>query len=216
MEVTVVIPTLNEELGIKEVIKRCHEFGFRKILVLDGYSTDNTVEVAKSLGAKVMTRLKRGKGNQFSLFLSEYPIKDDDVYIMLDGDASYDAKYMPQFVDMIKNFDIVSGHRTTIKLTLSGITYFLGNKLISFIGFILYGKWMDICTGYWAFTGKTLKRMDITAKGFDLEADFFTNICKLKLNHDTISIEYYDRIGERKLRKSDAIKIIGMLLRKRF
>ncbi|MEM0496456.1 MAG: glycosyltransferase, partial [Candidatus Nitrosocaldus sp.] len=59
--VTVVIPTLNEEQGIAKVIEELHSLGITNILVVDGYSSDRTVDVARSLGARVIYQHGKGK-----------------------------------------------------------------------------------------------------------------------------------------------------------
>ncbi|RLJ00923.1 MAG: hypothetical protein DRP06_00785 [Candidatus Aenigmatarchaeota archaeon] len=68
----------------------------------------------------------------------------------------------------------------------------------------------------WGFRGVVLKNMKISAKGFELEADLFINMCRLKLKFREILIDYLPRIGEEKLRESDGFRIIYFLTRKKF
>jgi len=134
---------------------------------------------------------------------------------MLDGDASYSPKYIPLFVKNLKDYDIVSGKRINSILKPKNFVHYIGNKIISLAGLLLFGKYIDICTGMWGFRGETLKKLNISAKGFELEANLFTNIFKYNLKHKEIKIKYSKRIGKEKLKKRDGIKILYFLFKEK-
>ncbi len=211
----VLIPTKDEEKGIKKVIKETKKY-MDKVILIDGGSKDNTVKVGKKLGAEIFEGDGKGKGWDFSKFLSEHKITPNDLYVMLDGDGTYPSKDIPKFFETLEKYEIVSGKRKGLKLGLKNIVHFIGNKVISLVGFLLYGKYIDICTGMWGFKGKTLKKLKLSARGFELEADLFINLCKLRLKHKQVLINYEERSGKKKLKKTDGFKIIYFLVRKKF
>lgn len=211
----VLIPAKNEEEGVKEVIKESKKYA-DKVILIDGDSKDNTVKVGKRLGVEVFEGDGEGKGRDFSKFLSEHKINSEDFYVMLDGDGTYLPRDIPKFFEALKRYEIVSGKRKGVPFKLKNIVHFIGNKIISLTGFLLYGKYMDICTGMWGFRGKTLKKLKISAKGFELEADLFINLNKLGLKHKQIWISCEKRIGKEKLKEIDGFKIIYFLFKKRF
>ncbi len=213
--VIALIPTKNEEESIKKVITQVKPW-VDKILIVDGYSKDKTVKIAKNEGVEILFQEGKGKGMGFQTFLKKYPIKKDEFYVMLDGDASYPAKDIPIFLENLKEYEIVSGKRKGVRFKLKNIVHFIGNKIISLLGFLLYGKYIDICTGMWGFRGDVLKSMKISAKGFELEADLFMNMRRLNLKSKEILIDYFPRIGEEKLKESDGFRIIYFLIRKKF
>ncbi len=217
-QTTVILPALNEEEGIAGVIKKCKALGVREIIVVDGRSKDKTVQIAKKLGCRVIEQEGKGKGMAFQTFLKKGLSKKSAYYAMIDADSSYDAEDIPRAVRALANgLGVVSGTRTTIRYNPRDFAHFLGNKLISFIGFALFGKLNpDICTGLWAFGRGGLEQMKITAKGFDLEADIYAQACKKNIPTGTIEIEYRPRVGKGKLRTIDAMGIIGRLFAERF
>jgi glycosyltransferase involved in cell wall biosynthesis len=215
--IEIILPTLNEEGGLPLVAGSLKKQGFDDIIVIDGHSTDRTLEIAREIGAKIIMQEGRGKGMAFQTFLKRYPIKDDDFYIMLDSDNSYDPKDVNKFIEALKGCDIVTGHRTTVRYNVNDLTHYIGNKIISFTGMLFFLKWNpDICTGYWGFRGSSLKRIKIKARGFDLESNLFCQIAKKRLRHRIIKIDYYPRVGLRKLKASDALVIIRRIITERF
>ena len=189
----------------------------QKIVVVDGHSKDRTVVIAKKLGAEVLMQDGKGKGAAFQTFLRKYNIRDNDNYVMLDADMTYDPKDIDRFSKVLNMYEVVSGDRYLKDRTSNYFVHRIGNKIISFFAFLMAWGWNpDICTGYWGFKGKALKKLRITASRFDLEADIYTEVKRNKLGYKRIKIWYYERVGERKLKKSDALLIMRKLFQKRF
>ena len=211
----VLIPAKNEEKGIGRVIKESKKHA-DKVIVVDGDSKDKTIMVGRKSGAEIFKGEGKGKGYDFSKFLSDYEVSVKDVYVMLDGDGTYPTKYIPEFFATLKEYDIVSGKRSGAPANLKNIIHFAGNKIISLTGFLLYGKYIDICTGMWGFRGKALRKLHLSAKGFELEADLFINLRRLGLKHKEILISHRKRIGKEKLKEIDGFKIIYFLAKKKF
>ncbi len=217
MNVVAIIPTLDEEAGIAEVIAGFKTIGINKIIVADGGSSDKTCKIAKENGAEIIA-VPRGKGNGFRKALNSIKIEDNATYIMIDGDASYDSKESTKLLELIKDFDVVTGQRNLLIHDVTSAVHVLGNLLISVFGSVAFFKWNpDICTGFWTFKGSALKQLrdKLTAEKFELEADLFSSLCKMGLKHKSIPISYVKRKGESKLRTRDAFKILFKMIKAR-
>lgn len=214
----VFLPTLNEEQGAPMVIKGLLEQGFREIVVVDGGSTDATVEQCKKLGALVMAQKGTGKGGAFKTFLSAYPLEDDSVVVMLDADATYSPQDAKKLVAAVNaGADVASGSRKMLVYNLKSLVHAIGGRVITLIASIIFLKWHpDFTTGYWAFRASALKKMQVTAQGFNLEANLFAETAKRNLSLAIVPVEYGKRVGYAKLSTFDAFKILFSLLKYRF
>ena len=224
--VIALIPCLNEEKAISKVILGFRKIGIREIIVADGHSDDNTVKVAKENGAKIVM-VRRGKGNGFRDLLGELKLQDDKYYIMIDGDYTYLPEELPLLLNKTNqtNADVIMGrrplwaknHRNFTEM-FRNLVHIIGNLIISGTGSVLYLKpTRDICTGYWLFKGKALSKIksNLTAQKFELEADLFSTSSKLGMKIENTPISYRKRIGESKLKFSDAFIIIKKLITNR-
>lgn len=216
MKIIAIVPTLNEEEGLPLVLQGLRKVGVDEIVVVDGNSTDRTQEIARKAGAKLILQEGKGKGNGFQSFLKKFPIREEDFFVMLDGDASYDPQELPKFVQALKENDVVAGNRKFYTKAARDFVHNIGNVAISLAGRILY--WHDapdICTGYWGFRGSPLKKMRIEAQKFDLEANLFAQACKNNLRFVFIPVSYKPRLGEGKLGFKDGAVIVKRLFSER-
>lgn len=222
--VTLLLPALNEENGIIEVLRALPKEEILRrgfdldIVVVDGHSTDNTKEVAESLGASVLCQQGRGKGCAFRSGLDSV---NSDYMLMMDADNSYPAEELPRFLDLLEEGnDVVMGSRLTGEIEPGAMTStnFLGNRLLSSFASILFGKRVtDVCTGMWGFRLDALKRMALNSTGFEIEAELFAQATKSKLRVAEVPITYRRRDGVAKLSfAKDAMVIAAKLARKRF
>jgi dolichol-phosphate mannosyltransferase len=214
-DIVALLPAKDEEEAIGQVIDELKKYA-GEIVVIDGKSKDKTAKIAKLKGVRVFEGNGEGKGADVRLFLKSEKISPKKAYIMLDADASYPPKYAPELAAKLEEYEVVSGKREGVVRKPRNILHFFGNKIISLTGFALYGKYSDICTGMWGFRGEALKKMELTAKGFELEADIFSEISRLGLAHTQIDIEHPKRIGKEKLKSSDGFRIIYFLIKRRF
>jgi len=215
--VVVFIPTLNEEQGLPVVLAALRNAGAHRVVVVDGGSTDKTLGIASAHGCTVLRQKGRGKGMAFQTFLQEFPIKDDEKYVMLDADASYDGSEIGVFAEKLDSCEVVYGSRKILVHNFTSFVHVVGGQLISVFGSVLFLQWNpDITSGYWGFRGSALKKMRITAQGFDLEANLFGQAAKKGLKACCVPINYRKRLGEAKLSFVDALKIIPRLLAERF
>ena len=109
MKTSIVIPTRNEAKMIKEIIEGCWSFG-DEILVIDGHSIDQTREIAKSLGVRVVLDNGRGKGAGLRMGFKE---AKHEIIVFIDADGSHDPKDIPAMILPIQQdrADLVIGSR---------------------------------------------------------------------------------------------------------
>lgn len=229
-KLVVLLPTRNEELGIGEVISRIPndeiaEMGYEmQIVVVDGNSKDKTCQIAKSMGATIIHQSKKiGKGIGVREALTEIfkeTFQEQDILVMLDADATYDPEEIPRFIECLKKNDVVWGSRLRGNIEKGAMKFSsrVGNRLLSLsASLIFFKRTTDLCTGYWGFRINSLKKFNITATGFALEADLFSNAVKLKMLIKELKIDYKHREGLSTLYwYKDGPKIFSMLIKKRF
>ena len=222
MKICVILPTLNEEDGVAKTINAVPNPLVNKIVVVDGYSSDRTIEIVKqchkpACDIELMHQKGKGKGMAFQSFLESFDLDSQDVYVMLDVDCTYDPKEIRSMIAPIVNneADVVMGNRfesENVKEVMPFATL-LGNKLLTSLSKILYFKDpKDVCTGYWAFSRNFIKKIRIKAKNFDLEANLFTEAVKHGFRIKSIPINYRKRVGKNKLRKYHAFVIMNRLI----
>jgi dolichol-phosphate mannosyltransferase len=202
-EVSFVLPALNEGKSIGAVLDRIpvHELGRRghrvQVWVLDGRSTDHTVQVALEKGARIFRQSGRGKGNAVS---EAFSVLKTDYVIMLDADNTYDPRDMLPMMELLEDgHDVVMGSRMRGRLQEGAISLknMLGNKLLTTTASVLYRKRVsDLCTGFWGFKGHVLGDLGIDAKGFELEAQMFSRCAKSKFVVGEVPISYGCRDGD--------------------
>lgn len=225
VEIIVIIPVKNEEEGIGNVIKQLTESNpaISNIIVIDGRSKDGTKEIAEALGVEIFEGEGRGKGRDLRLFFETHDIDGGDIYVMMDGDDTYDTKDLEHLLQPIieGDADVVMGSRIKELMEQGAMRrgMYFGNRLLTFTAKLLYGKWdlKDLCTGYWAFNNKALENIAITAEGFDLEANLFAYFVKSKYRIAHVPIHYRKREGKSKLEwNHDGGKIFSRLIKDRF
>lgn len=216
----ILLPAINEARCIGEVIKAIpmQELladGYKPtIIVADGGSMDGTADVARNLGAVVYLCSQKGKGNQVKEVLGKFNNLDN--YCMLDSDATYPADYIPKLVSLLVDYDVVIGARVPQNGAMSGLHKF-GNGALTLLANLLFGlSDPDLCTGMWAFRGEALRKLKLTASGFELEANLYCQCAKKGLRMLAVKIPYVNRKGTRShLRVSNGFDILAKLLKER-
>ena len=199
--ICIVLPALNEEEHIAKVIAEIpraelEERGYTvRVLVVDNYSTDKTGKVAGENGAEVITEARRGKGNAVRTGFQQ--AKADFVFI-LDADYTYPGSFIPEMLDvLLDGYDVVIGSRlkgSRAKGSISRMNI-VGNHLLTSMATVLYfHRISDLCTGYWGFKGEVVPKLRLSAAGFELEADLFTQVVKRGYRLGEVPI-YYRRRG---------------------
>ena len=219
---SVLIPALNEEGGVRQVLREIPHNSLRRmgfnvaIQLLDGGSSDRTREYARERGAGVYVQKGWGKGTAFREFL---PTLKSDYCVILDSDATYPPQRIPTFAKALREgAPVVLGSRFKGKIHDGAMTApnKLGNLILSRFASILYRRNVsDVCSGMWGFRTEILKSFAISADGFDLEANLFAECVRRGLPIIEVPIPYYRRIGSPKLRLRTGLRIAWALLRNR-
>jgi glycosyltransferase involved in cell wall biosynthesis len=191
-QIAVIIPCHNEEAAVGTVVA-----DFRRVLpaaniyVYDNSSTDRTAEVAAAAGAVVRSEPRKGKGNVVRRMFADVSA---DVYLMVDGDATYDAASAPIMIDRLvnENLDMVVAARKsdgTADAYRSG--HQLGNRLFNRILLTFFGShFEDIFSGYRAFSRRFVKSFPAASTGFDIETELSVHALELQLPVAEISSPY--------------------------
>ena len=202
------LPTLDEELALANVFERIpfeklESMGYEsKVVVVDGGSQDNTVNLAKELGCSVITQWGEGKGAGIRQAFKKFIEDDNDVLVMLDSDGTYSPEEIPNLVSALPNSGIVVGDRLHGNLEPGAMTStnWIGNHLLTWFAVALHGKPInDLCSGFWAFSRDAIKRMRLNSMRFEIEAEMYTSCVHQKIPLKYIPISYAKRIGEAKL-----------------
>lgn len=218
MKVSVVIPTLNEEESIGEVIDSIpKKFADVEILIVDGDSKDRTVEIAKSKGAKVITEPRRGYGRAYK---TGFEKAEGDIIVTLDGDTTYPAEDIPRLVEMLEKekLDFISCDRlTTLENGVMSRKHRFGNWLLSFTTNLLFGmRIKDSQTGMWVFRKEVLKKLKLTSDGMPFSEEIKIEANRKGLRFKEVPVKYRLRKGEVKLSTwGDGWRNLKFLFKKR-
>lgn len=221
--ITILLPAKNEESGIEATfeslpIDRLEALGYPvEILVADGRSHDRTRDVALAHGARVIQQLGTGKGRAVR---SALDVAKGDYIVMLDADATYPARAIPALVQMLDDgYDVVMGSRFKGQIepgAMKGLNRF-GNRGLSTLATLLYGRrCTDVCTGMWGFRRELMRSLNLTATGFEIEAEMFARSARAGMRIAEVPIAYAPREGVTKLGSvGDGLRIGLALLRYR-
>jgi dolichol-phosphate hexosyltransferase len=205
--VTVVIPTLNEKDAIGPVIDELRKEGFYNILVVDGYSKDGTPEVAKTRGAMVLQQVGPGKAGALAT-AARYV--DTPFMLIMDGDGTYPAGDAHRLLKHADSYDEVIGARTSGRGNIPLVNRF-GNWLISKTFKLMFDVPItDVLSGMYLVRTERIRKMNISSTSFDIEVEIASKIASTG-RIAQVPINYRERIGQQKLRRSDGVKILSTL-----
>ncbi len=218
LKITVVVPCLNEEDGISRVLSHVPSF-VDEVLVVDNGSTDRTAEVARSMGAKVLSEAVRGYGRAYKTGLLHAA---GDVIVTLDGDHSYPVDAISYLIEALlrENVGFISASRFPIlNPEAMSFKHHVGNLLLSLMFSILFWKWVrDSQSGMWVFKKSVLALMRLESNGMPFSEEIKIEAMRHpQIGFKEIHIEYSTRIGEKKLQPwKDGIRNLMFLFRKRW
>ena len=199
-DVTIIIPTLNEERGIGGVIEGFKKLGYTNILVIDGNSTDRTREIAREKGARVIVQSGRGKGQAVA---EAFKLVDTEIVVLIDGDGTYDPNDVNKLLEPIQRgvAEHVMGNRLlNFEAGAFNKLNFAGNKILNWFFRFLYGVEVhDILTGYRALTREVYKNVDLDKHGFEIEAELVVETLSKGYRILEVPITYRKREGDTKL-----------------
>src|SRR5262245_27435090 len=217
-KITVVIPCLNEEEGIRKVLQALPPF-VDEVIVVDNNSTDRTAEVARNMGAIVVRELHRGYGRAYKKGFSQ---ATGDIIVTLDGDHSYPVDALSYLIEAFfhskvqflsaSRFPLISDEGMPLKNQI-------GNTILSVTMSILFYRWIqDSQSGMWVFKRSALDQMTLRSDGMAFSEEIkIEAIRNRNIGFREIFISYSQRLGEIKLQPwRDGVKNLLFLFRKRF
>jgi len=219
-DVAVVIPTLNEERSIAEVIGELNHLGYHNILIADGNSHDRTVEIAKELGANIMIQNGTGKGTALRQAFNHVGLSRG-VIVMLDADGSMNPKEIPMLIDALDSgADLVKASRFLRYGYSEDMSLFrrIGNRFfLVLVNRFWSANYTDLCYGFGAFRKDAVTKLYpyLKAKNFEIETEIFIKAKKLGLKVAEVpSIELRRRHGKSNLSAiRDGLLILKTIVR---
>ncbi len=194
VQIAVLIPCYNEEATVGKVV-----VDFRRVLpeariyVYDNNSRDDTVAVARAAGAVVRAEPLQGKGNVVRRMFADI---EADVYVLVDGDATYDAQTAPAMIGCLldQQLDMVNGARTTVIREAYRPGHRFGNWLLTGIVRWIFGdRFRDMLSGYRVFSRRYVKSFPSLANGFEIETELTVHALHLRMPTAEIETPYKER-----------------------
>ncbi len=192
-DVCVLVPTLNEEPTIGDVVTAFIEAGYTNVLVVDGGSTDDTQEVALTAGADVLVQSGDGKGQAVREAVAQI---DVPYVLMLDGDGTYDPGDAERMLEPLsRGYEHVIGNRFAgmDDDAMRALNSF-GNRMINRAFRFIHGAdYEDILSGYRAFTVDSFERLSLDADGFTIETELAVECVKHGIETTVVPVSYAAR-----------------------
>jgi glycosyltransferase involved in cell wall biosynthesis len=192
--IAVLLPCYNEEAAIAATVA-----GFKKALptatvyVYDNNSSDRTREIAARAGAVVRSERQQGKGHVVRRMFADV---DADVYVIADGDLTYDPKAAPEMVDLLiaEQLDMVVGTRRHEEKEAFRGGHVIGNRLFTGLLAGLFGRsFTDIFTGYRVFSRRFVKSFPVLSSGFEIETEISVHALELRMPVGEVETAYAAR-----------------------
>lgn len=214
IRIAVTLPCYNEATTIAGVIE-----DFRaalpgaEIFVFDNNSTDATAEIAEAAGAYVRTERRQGKGHVVRRIFADV---EADIYIMADGDGTYDASVSPDLVRTLleERVDMVVGTRAGVTDDAGRKGHAFGNSVFNGLYGLIFGRdFTDIFSGYRVMTRRFVKSFPAVSAGFEIETEMSVHASQLAIPTLEIPTEYGVRPDESESKLHtfrDGARILGM------
>ncbi|MHB1131389.1 MAG: glycosyltransferase family 2 protein [Chloroflexota bacterium] len=217
---SVVIPTLNEEENLRSLLLRIPAW-VDEIVIVDGLSTDNTVQVARSIrpDVRIVYEQRKGKGAALRCGFEE---ATGDIVVMLDADNSMDPAEIPAFLGaLVSGADFVKGSRFLQGAGTSDMPFYrkLGNwGFVMLVRLFFGGRYSDLCYGYNAFWRRVLPALDLNGDGFEIET--MMNVRALRAGLKIVEVPSFEdkrMYGESRLKTfPDGWRVLMTILHERF
>jgi glycosyltransferase involved in cell wall biosynthesis len=217
LRIAVLIPCFNEEAAVGIVVA-----DFRKALpaaeiyVYDNNSSDRTVAVAREAGAQVRSERRQGKGHVVRRMFADI---DADIYVLVDGDATYDAASAPRLIAALigDHLDMVVGFRVDQVEAAYRPGHRFGNKVLTgFLSNVFGNAFKDILSGYRVFSRRFVKSFPVLSDGFEIETELSVHALELSLPVAEVETPYYARPAGSFSKLNtwrDGFRIFGTILR---
>ncbi|WP_405815283.1 glycosyltransferase family 2 protein [Streptomyces sp. NBC_01390] len=217
--VSVVIPAMNEAENLPYVFKTLPDW-IHEVVLVDGNSTDDTVEVARGLWPDVKVVEQQGKGKGDAL-ITGFEACTGDIIVMVDADGSADGEEIVSYVSaLVSGADFAKGSRFANGGGTDDMTPVrkLGNWALCTVVNKKFGaRYTDLCYGYNAFWRHCLDKIDLDCTGFEIETLINIRVVKAGLKVQEIPSHEYLRIhGTSNLRAvHDGLRVLRVILKER-
>ncbi|GAB3753923.1 glycosyltransferase [Lysobacter olei] len=191
--VAILVPCFNEAVTIGRVIAEFrHTLPQAEIFVGDNNSTDDTAQLAHESGARVSRVVLQGKGN---VVRRQFADIEADVYVLVDGDATYSAACAPKLVQaVLQGSDMVVGIRQANQDNAYRPGHAWGNRaLTGFLSWLFGRPCRDILSGYRAFSRRYVKSFPAEASGFEIETELTVHALELRVPVAEVTTPYGER-----------------------
>jgi glycosyltransferase involved in cell wall biosynthesis len=217
--VSVIIPALNEQQNIGWVLQRMPST-VDEVILVDGYSVDRTVEIARAMRPDIVVvrQASRGKGEALR---AGFRAATSDFIVMIDADGSMDPGEIHRYVTPLMNgYDLVKGSRFLTgggSTDLTPIRRFGSKAFVRMTNALFFVTFTDLCYGFCSFRRDCLKRLALTAQGFEIETEIAVHAAKAQLRIAEVpSTEGERRTGVSKLHAfRDGQRVLRTLVRER-
>lgn len=193
-KIAVLLPCYNEEKAISKVIKDFKKFlPEADIYVYDNNSTDKTAELAKAAGAIVRREPMQGKGNVVRRMFADI---DADIYVMSDGDETYDIQRAPELIQILKEnqLDMLVGARKEKEQECYRSGHRFGNVLLTKLVQTFFNHQLkDMLSGYRVFSKRFVKTFPAQSLGFEIETELTVYALSSKLPIQEVETDYFAR-----------------------
>ncbi len=205
LDVSVVLPALDEELTIGECIQKIqtvfHDYAINGEIIVVDSSSDKTATIAQSLGARVIKPEKSGYGNAY---LSGFKYAQGRYIVMGDTDNTYDFSKIPQLIAPLEaGADFVIGSRfkgTIHSGAMTPLHRYIGNPLLTRMINVIFGtRYSDTHSGFRAITREALNRLPLKTGGMEFASEMLVMASKENLKITEVPIDYYPRQTPSKL-----------------
>lgn len=180
--IAVILPCYNEAAAISQTIAAFRaSLPDARIYVYDNNSSDATCAIAAEAGAIVRSEKMQGKGNVVRRMFADV---EADIYIMADGDATYDAAAAPALVKQLidENLDMVVGARKSEVDAAYRRGHRFGNAMLTGMLAQLFGRsFSDILSGYRVFSKRFVKSFPVLSSGFEIETEISVHALELTM-----------------------------------
>ena len=214
----VIIAALNEEEGIGLTVAELMDtLECPRVLVVDGRSTDRTVEIAKNMGAEIVYQDGLGKGDAIAKAIEHSDLAVDYV-VITDADYTYPAEYVPEMIRILEekpDVGMVCGNRFNGHVDLKALhgVFYFGNRLLAFTHNLLNGVSLaDPLTGLRVVRAEILRDWKVKSKGFDVEVELNHHVERVGFGIVEVPIKYRERLGEKKLGVKHGAEILSRMM----
>jgi glycosyltransferase involved in cell wall biosynthesis len=194
LDIAVLVPCFNESAAIAKVVADFRgALPSATVYVYDNNSTDDTQAIAAAAGAEVRRETRRGKGNVVRRMFQDI---EADIYVMVDGDDTYDAAIAPRLVARLvdDNLDMVVGKRVETHQAAYRAGHRLGNRVLTGLVRRLFGAQIDdMLSGYRVFSRRFVKSFPSFSREFEIETELTVHAMQMRMAVAEIATGYKER-----------------------